>query len=264
MTRRPWVVLCACLPFIALATSCGGDDDSAAASPGATAPAATSQSATPVGNVATDTTSEPLLEAPASRYSILHEELGANFLLDHRNTYVLDARTYGGTPTFASAKEGEALLNKWGYLGGYETAYEPEGRDTAVLSGRYYIAVESHLFSTASSASQAFTYFEARLRTARAAQEVTTIAIGNEHSAWKFVGEKVPGTSIVSAYHRLIFRRGNLVTIVQTYGSEGFMKVDVARTLAQFVDDKALGQRPSASPTPAPASAATPTLAAGR
>ena len=59
----------------------------------------------------------------------------AAYLTDLKSTFVLDAKSYGKTSAFATADEGEKLLNQWGYLGGYETGLIPEGRDTAVLNG---------------------------------------------------------------------------------------------------------------------------------
>jgi hypothetical protein len=183
-------------------------------------------------------------------YSISQDDLGPGYITDIPATFVLDVQNYGKTATFSSEQEGQDLLTKWGYLGGYETGYSPEGRDVAVLNGAYYIKVEVHLFKDETGAKKAFDYFENRLRQAQSAQPVTAAQLGNQSSAWRTVFGKVPNSSVDAAYHRIVFRRGNLVSVVLTYGADPFMKVDTVRSLAVMVDQKALGEKTATEPTP--------------
>ncbi len=191
----------------------------------------------------------PQLDGPASKFSIAQFDLDSGFLTDIPGTYVLDASNYGQTKTFATPEEGQRLLAEWGYIGGYETGYTPEGRERAVLQGAHYFWVESHLFEDQDGAAAAYSYFEERLR-ASGSEAVTFPGLGNESSAWVRLGEKVYGSSVDSAFHRVVFRRGNLVSIVATWGAEPFMTVNVATTLGAIVDEKALGERDAPEPTP--------------
>ena len=237
MLSRLLLVIGTCTLAV-LAAACGGDDDAG----GPSGSARTSANSTAGG-------AAPTLGAPASRFAISLDDLEKGYLTDRNATFVLDAKNYGGTKTFPSQSEGETLLNQWGYAGGYETAFEPETRYQGVLNGAYYINVEVHLFKTADGAVKAFDYFENKLKTSPS-QKVTADALGNQSSAWKLISGKVPGSNIDAAFHRFIFRRGNLVAVVQTYGSDVFMKVDAVHQLAAIVDEKALGKRTPVEPTP--------------
>jgi hypothetical protein len=108
--------------------------------------------------------------------------------------------------------------------------------------------VEIHLFKDEPGAKKAFEYFENRLK--NGAQSVNSTPVGNQSSAWKTVSGKVRSSQVDAAYHRIVFRRGNMVAVVLTYGADPFMKVDRVRALAQMVDEKALGQKATVEPTP--------------
>lgn len=244
MIRQLLLGCCACLlpvPFIAAcgddgAAQSGRNDVSSSSSVTATNPAAT--------------TAEPTLDLPARKYTLLLADVGQGYFTDRQHTFELDAGNYSTTPSFPNPAEGRKLLKEWGYKGGFETAFEPEGRQTDVLNGKFYIAVETHLFETTDGAGKAFAYFEDRLRTAGRAGQVEAAALGNQSSAWKASGDKVSGSSITGTFHRFILRRGNMVAIVQTWGAEPFMRVDTVRGLAAILDDKALGRKEAPEPTP--------------
>lgn len=245
MLSRPVLVLCAApllLAFAAAAAACGDDDASADG-----------------GSNSGDGSSSPALKPPANRFSINIGDLEPGYLTDIEATYVLDVDNYSKTATFPSKLEGETLLKQWRYVGGFETGYIPEGRESAVLNGAYYINLETHMFEDADGAKKAFDYFENRLRSAQAAQPVSSQLVGNQSSAWKTVAGKVRNTQVDAAYHRIVLRRGNIVAVVMTYGADPFMKVDLVGGLAQIVDDKALGQRQLVEPTPI-SNFATPTF----
>jgi hypothetical protein len=200
--------------------------------------------------------SSPNLSLPVARFALNLDDVPKGYLTDRSGTFVLDAKTYGATAAFESPAKGEEMLSLWGYLGGYETGFEPEQRLIGVLNGQFYVAVEVHLFRDDDGAEKAFTYFDAKLQKSQS-QRVSSNPVGNQSSAWKLTAGKVPNSSIEAAYHRVVFRRGNLVVVVQTYGSESFMKIDTVLGLAATVDEKALGKKSAVEPTPLAEAAAT-------
>lgn len=254
MFRRHLLALCACSLLPTLLIACGGSDDdddgvspttSTDATPGASVTA--SRSSVPV-----DSSSEPTVDAPASKYTLLLADIGDGYFTDRQHTFELEVGNYASTATFPSATEGERLLEEWGYVGGFETSYEPEGRQTDVLNGKFYAAVETHLFETTAGAKEAYTYFEARLVEATKAERIQTAPLGNQSSAWKFIDTKISGSSVDGVFHRFVIRRGNMVAVVQTWGAEPLMRVDTARGFAAILDQKALGQKEAIAPTPTP------------
>lgn len=255
MFRRLLLALCACAALVPFSLACGGDDDddsapTSAASP--SAPASTSPTRSPGGSPVANPTGDPTITGSPSKYTLLLVDVGNGYFTDRTHTFQLKAEDYAGTPAFPSASEGRKLLKEWGYQGGFETGYEPEGRETDVLNGKYYVTVETHLFESTGGAEKAFTYFENVLRNARRAEQVQTPTVGNQSSAWKLTDAKIRGSSINSVFHRFIMRRGNMVAIVQTWGAETFMRVDTVRGLAAIIDQKAIGQKEAIEPTPTP------------
>ncbi len=243
MLSRLSLVLALCLCFAAAAVACGGDDDDVGASGNGT-PRPSSDS--------------PKLDAPASRFALSQEDLGPGFLTERDYTFVLNTDNYSKTATFDSASQGQDLLTKWGYDGGYETSYEPETRMSGVLNGAYYIAVEVHLFKTQDGAHSAYEHFSARI--AGKSDRISDSMIGNESSSWKRIDGKVSGSSVDGTFHRIIFRRGNLVGVVSTWGSDTLMTINPVHELASIMDEKALGLKAAVVPTPITAPAAIPTV----
>jgi hypothetical protein len=234
------MLLALAVPLLAVACG-GGDDDDDAGAP-------TAATATPFPN---DTSDSPALDMPASRYSISQDDLGPGYITDIQYTWILNADSYGRTKTFPSAEEGWRLLGEWGYLGGFETSYSPEGYTRAVLAGAYNIAVETHLFQSEEGAMQAYSYFKDRLSQS-VSDPVTAYSLGNESSAWLAVDreEGIGGTSVAAELHRYLFRRGNLLAMVVTWGAEPFMDVTPVYQLAHVVDSKATGRTAAVEPTP--------------
>ena len=242
MPRRLLLALCAAILAIPVFSACGDG----AASDGGDAPAV-SGTASPAGSENPGTS--PKLDGPASKYSVSLDDLGANWITDIPATYVLKVENYAATRTFTSADEGRRLLNEWGYQSGYETGYSPEGRDAAVLNGAFYIHVESHLFAGEAGAKAAMAHFESRIK-GTGAGPISVLPVGNESAAYTVTFGTIGKSKVNAVYHHVIFRRGNLVTVVLTKGAEGFMKVEGARELALLADQKALGQKPAIEPTP--------------
>ncbi len=248
MPRRLSMVLGAGLAF-ALFAACSDDTSGARDSdPGDSGPTATMT--TPPH----DPDAEPELEAPASQYSILQADLEQEYLTDVGGTFVLDVETYGGSKAFESPEEGVAHLEDWRYLGGYETGYTPDGYERAVLNGSIYFWVETHLFEDADGALAAFEYINGRLDSS-VSTRTESYPVGNDSVAWEAIGDDVPGSSVESVFHRVVFRRGNLVGVVATYGAEPLVTVRQAADLARIVDGKAVGEAELAEPTPVNGSA---------
>lgn len=242
------LALGACAAAFLLAAACGDSDPPAAtAAPGDTT--ATGSSPSPGGGANFDRTTEPKAAAPASKYTILHDDVGSGYLTDIRNTFVLDATAYAKTPAFDSASDGESLLKQWGYVGGYESALTPEGGDPSLLNGAFAIRIESHLFGSADGAKKAYDYFVGRIQKSGAGA-ISAGPVGNQSSAWKGIADKIRNSSIDRAIHEIVFRRGNVVVLVLTIGADPLMKVDTVRSLALVVDQKALGTKQAVEPTP--------------
>lgn len=238
-------VLCAfALAAIPLLSACGGDATVKAGN--STASASGSASA------ANDTKNSPTLKMPVSRFAIDLNDLGSAFITNVPDTYVLDATQYGHALT-PQSEDGVNMLKDWGYEGGYETAFRPEGESKAVLQqGAYYVTVETHLFQSDTGAKKMYDYFVGYLK--GATPPVASEPLGNESSGYKFLSGTITNSTVRAADHRFIFRRGNLVTIVKTLGADPSMEasggIKTVRALAQIVDDKATGKRNAIEPTP--------------
>ncbi|MEO8540769.1 MAG: hypothetical protein ABI577_13600, partial [bacterium] len=232
MPRRLLLAVCA-LALTPAFFACGDDDGGTGITGGTTK----GPSQTP----AVVSTASPKLSAPVSQYSVSIDDLGANWITDIKGTVVIDAAGYAKTPRlFSSEADGMKLLKEWGYDGGYETAYSPEGRDQAVLNGAYYVSVESHLFNDEAGAQKAFDYFSQFVSKTPGAQPVSIQPIGNKSIAFVTTTGTITGSNVKATYHQVVFRRGNLITIALTKGAETFMKSDAAWEVAHMADEKAL------------------------
>lgn len=250
MTVRPFVALSAVI-LVGVIVGCGGDDDSTpdpATEPAVGSTAEPTAEATSTAVVSADPGLEPRLSAPVSRFAISQTDLGQGYLTDVQGTFQLTAEDYAGTTLFESTADGLATLAQWGYQEGYETGYEPEGRTQAVLNGSYYMKLEVHLFDSAEGAQAAYDYFVERLRTT--SSNVTAATVGNQSSAWRRESGLVPGSSVEGTLHFVVTRRGNLLSVVQTWGADPFMKVDAALGWARLTDAKAVGNVETTEPTP--------------
>lgn len=275
MRRLSVLALGGCAIALLGGVACGDDDDTAepltptaaAARPspppaGGTAGAsATVPAASATGPAATVDPSSPLLSMPVSRFTIQHDEVGKGFLVNTAGTFDFDLAAYARTRTFLSVDEGQSLLRQWGYSGGFQTGYNPEGRERAVLEGSLYLTVESHLFATREGAHMAYVYFASLLQQSKSVQIPSGAKFGEEQSAWQLIDGKVQTSSVDAVYHRYMFRRSNALIVVFTYGAEPFIKINRAEAAARTIDEKLLGVRPATMPTPVntPRPTATPT-----
>ena len=235
-----------CVVSVSLVTGCSGRDGVSATIKNNTPASGSAVKATGTPN---DPGAAPAMTMPASRFALSLDDLGAAFITNVPDTYVLNIESYGKTRIFPTPEEGKTMLKQWGYQGGYETSFRPEGGDVAVLNGAYYVYVETHLFESADSAKKAFDYFEAKLK-APGVTNVEAAQLGNQSIAVKAPGGKIRNSSVDSIDHRFVFRRGNLVAIVRTLGADPFMKVETVRGLAVIMDQKALGKAAATEPTP--------------
>lgn len=242
MARRLFLAVCV-LALTPAFFACGDDDGGSGIANPAGAKGST-QTPAPVS------TASPKLAAPASQYSVSVDDLGVNWITDVKGTQSINAASYAAqTHVFATPDEGMRQLKDWGYQGGYQTGYSPEGRDQAVLNGAYYVWIESHLFNDESGAQKAFDYFN-NVAKQNPAQPVSIQPVGNSSAAYLTIAGTITGSTVKAAFHQVIIRRGNLVTIVLTKGAESFMKSDAAWGVAFMADEKALGTRKATVPTP--------------
>lgn len=232
-------------------------------SPGASATAAGTSSPGGPRTPPPNSNASPKLDGPANKYSILNpDDVGTGWITDIPGTTVLTVDNYPKPPAFASQEEGKRLMQEWGYKGGFETSVDPEGRELAWLNGGYKVITETHLFADEAGARKAFDYFVAFLGRTPGISSIPVDPIGNDSKAFMAITGKVRGSGQDQATHELVFRRGNMVAIVATYGSAAFMTIDAARDIAAVIDGKALGT--IAAPTPTPTTNFTPPIYSSR
>ncbi len=193
---------------------------------------------------------EPLIEGPASRYVPQAAEASTDYELFGPDTYPLSALAWASSGHFTKTEDGEGQAIAWGYESGFQAGFQPTGQLADVVLGKYFFKVESVLFETQNGAHQAYLHIQGRHLAQNGSTRRLTKGLGNESSAWEALGGTVGTSDLVGVYHRFIFRRGNLVTVVQTYGVEPRMNIDFAREIAVVIDAKALGQIPAPTPTP--------------
>ncbi len=235
MTGRHALALGACTLVVIVSVGCGGDNQVIAS------PAILGQEADPA---ARDTQAEPTLDQPPVTYALTADDLeeatsgASTFAADANRTFVLDATNYGKV---VSASGGAAMLTSWGYLGGYETVFVPEGRDEALLDGAYYAVLEVHLFATPPGAAMAYHHFVEKLQTTPA-RRMEMHAVGNESTAWTMTSGKLGNSDRARVHSSVLFRRGNLVAVILVIGAEDHVNAGTMETLATIVDARALGR----------------------
>jgi hypothetical protein len=194
---------------------------------------------------------EPVLSGPATRYAASQAEAGPSLqgVPDESFTTTPDIFADAEVGPFKDSDEGKARAAEWGYKEGYIGILQPDGLLAGVVQGRYYVRMEVHLFNSVNGAVAAYAWYD-NLYTSLGAQKVATTRLANQSQGWKSIQGKVEGTDMDRVYHRFIFRRGNMVAIVQTVGADTFMSIDPARDIAVIMDDRALGNRAAPTPTP--------------
>ena len=194
---------------------------------------------------------DPLLKGPAAKFAAAQAELSGSFKVVPPDTYGLSLDTYAASSFFSGTAEGTQLAKEWGFSEGYQVSMEPDGQLAGVLKGLHYLLMEIYLFDAQSGAKAAYDTYESRYAKATGSEQLKTRGLANQSSAWQLVKDTVGSSDLVAVYHRFLFRRGNMLAIAQTYGAQPFMTVDKARDVAVIIDERALGTRQAAEPTPA-------------
>ena len=208
---------------------------------------------TPAPNAPADAR-EPLLGGAASSYAPSLDELPGSFRVNDGGTYGLDSGGFITFGPFQTIEEGETFVERHPYVNGYTVLYEPDGLLAGVIEGRYFVTIWVHIFGSTDAAVAAYELFDTQSR-ARAEAEIVPIPpIANQSGASGLVVGTVGNSTTAGEYHRVVFRRGNLVAVVQTYGAAPLIDVTPARYLAGIIDERAVGDRPAEEPTPAPTS----------
>jgi hypothetical protein len=220
-----------------LLAGCGGDGDE----PGVRTPS--------TGGVAGGP--EPSVSGPASKYAPFVEELAGSFEVFPPELFGLTPSTWGLTGPFPG-QDGEARAEELGYVEGYQVQYNPDGLLAGVLQGRYYLVVQTHVFEDAEGARQAFAAYSETTSNTAGARALSPRGLGNEWLAYELPKDTVGSSDTVAVYHRFVFRRGNVVAWVQTYGAQPFMTIDAARDVAVMIDGRLLGTVEAIEPTPIP------------
>jgi|GEM_PF-3375697 len=200
---------------------------------------------------------DPKLEGPASRYAPSLEEAPPGYQVITPETYDLNAFQFAAqSGLFTEVATGEQRAEEWRYLSGRRTSLEPIGKGAEVLQGGYWLTVDNYLFEYPEGAEAAFNHLKTVYDGVTGSERVDAAPLGNQSAAWALQKGTVLQSETPAIYHRFVFRRGNLLTIVQTMGATPFMTIEQARDIAIVVDERALGQRDQSTPTPA----AAPTL----
>lgn len=195
---------------------------------------------------------EPTVSLPASKYTPLLEEMPPEMEVNASDTFTMNIATFAASYWFDTNARGEELSQQWRIIDGYQVYFDPIGRAAQVAQGGYYASVEVYLFESPAGAKLAYDYLEGRMKARTGSQPAQARPLANQSAAFRFEGPTIGTTDIPSVYHRFIFRRGNAVVAVQTFGATPYMSTDQARELAVLVDRKLLGEAPAVEPTPIP------------
>ena len=137
-------------------------------------------------------------------------------------------------------------------MSGYQVLFEPDGLLAGVLEGRYYATILVHVFETPEGATAGYERYVSQTQSRDGTIREDAPSIGNQSSAWSIVLDTVGDSDVPAQFHQLIFRRGNLLAVVRTFGAEQYLTVNAGVTLAGIIDERALGDRPAEEPTPLP------------
>ncbi len=207
-------------------------------------------SPTPGSTAGTAGGPEPVLDPPAYAYVVQVGDIGPTHETGPIETFIISADGFSSSGYFAAISAGEQAVEEWGYLDGYQALLQPVGQAADAAQGKPYVRTESFIFRTVDGARTAFDYL-VRFHEQRPGSEKVEVApLGNASAAFSIVQGTIPNTELPAVYNRFLFRRGNLVTIVQVFGALQFTSMDDARDFAVIVDQKALGERPAPTPTP--------------
>jgi hypothetical protein len=195
---------------------------------------------------------EPTVSLPASKYAPLLEEMPPEMQVNVSETFTMNITTFTASYWFDTNAQGEGLAQQWRIIDGYQVEFDPVGLAAQVVQGGYSAWVEVYLFETPAGARTAYEYYTNRLAARRGSEKAEARPLANQSAAFRYAGPTIGTSDVPSVYHRFVFRRGNAVVSIQTYGAVPFMSTDQARELAVLVDAKLLGEAPAVEPTPIP------------
>lgn len=195
---------------------------------------------------------EPVVQLPASKYIPLITEVPGDNEVNVSDTFAMNISTFTSSYWFINEQEGQDRAKEWQIVDGYQVYYQPVGLSAQVLQGDYYTTIETYLFATAEGATAAYAHLNTKIASLSGTVKENPRSLANESAAYSLIQGTVGASEVVGVYHRFLFRRGNAVVSVQTFGGDPFMSIDQARELAVMIDDKLLGQRPATEPTPIP------------
>lgn len=195
---------------------------------------------------------EPTLNGPASRLAASAEDIGDNIEGVPDESTELTPTTFADPffGPFTTVDEGRQKLQEWGYREGYLGVFQPDGLVAGVVEGRFFVRLETHLYASPAGAAAAFDWYVQLYDSLEAVEQEEAAPLANDSASWKSDDGKVENSELDRVRHRFVFRRGNLVAIVQTVGADTFMTIDPARDIAVIVDERALGSRAAPTPTP--------------
>jgi hypothetical protein len=238
------------LTAVLISAACSGTDVSGTVKGGA-------NNGTPGANVPKSTggTSggeDKLVDGPASRYAPFREDLPGIFAVNVPKTFTQNISTFASSYLFRSNAEGQKYATDWNIRDGFNEDFDPDGLQAGVLKGNYFVSVEVYLFLNTAGATDAYTYINSLLAGRSGSEKQETKGLGLQSAGYKIVDGTVGASDTPQVYHRFLFRRGNVVAMVQTTGAESLMTIDRARDIAVIIDDRILGKRTSNEPTPIP------------
>lgn len=197
----------------------------------------------------------PVLSGPAVKYAAAQQEIGGGIQAVPNESANISAEMYADPKLgpFKDINVGREKVREWTYKEGYLGVFQPDGLASGVLQGRFYVRLETHLFDSVDGATKAFKWYAELYNGIEAVEKAEARELANESAAWRSVAGrygKIETSDLEGVQHRFVFRRGNMVGIVQTVGADTFMTIDPARDIAVIVDDRALGNRAAPTPTP--------------
>ena len=195
---------------------------------------------------------ETTSKMPASRFSPAREELPGVYSVNVPETFTQNISTFASSYLFSSNQQGQDLGTKWRIIDGFKALYDPDGLAAGVAQGKYYISIEVYLFEVTSGAVDAYDYMDKLFSGRAGTDRQDAKGLGNKSAGYKIIQGTVGTSDIPQAYHRFMFRRGNVVAVVQTTGGAPTMTIDKARDIAVIIDDRILGKRDATEPTPIP------------
>lgn len=205
-------------------------------------------------------TRQPLVQGPSAKYAPSEADLLGFFRASVPDTFSVNNEIFATIGPFLTPGEATDSIKLWGFAEGWVANLEPEGLLSSVPKGAYFITSQVFLFTTGEGAERAFATFDKFYKDTTASEVQTTKPLANQSSAYRIEKGKVGSTPLDAVYHSFLFRRGNMVAVVRTFGGAPFMTVDAARDVAVMMDSRALGERPSPLPTPG---GAAPTVVGG-